>query len=150
MSVNKVLLVGNLGADPEIRFATNGDAICNLRLATNESWSDKHTGERREATEWHRVVMYRKLAEIAERYLKKGARIYVEGKIRHRSWQDKAGAEKSTTEIEATSMTMLDPKGTSVHGTTGRDTAFVHRTSTSSVEREPYPARAFPEDTIPF
>jgi single-strand DNA-binding protein len=110
MSVNKVLLVGNLGADPEVRFATNGDPICNLRLATNESWSDKTTGERRETTEWHRVVLYRKLAEIAQQYLKKGARIYVEGKIRHRRWQDKDGTDRTTTEIEAASMTMLDAK----------------------------------------
>lgn len=150
MSVNKVLLIGNLGADPETRFAANGDAICNLRLATNESWNDKRTGERREATEWHRVVLYRKLAEIAEQYLKKGARIYVEGKIRQRKWQDKNGAERTSTEIEVTSLTILDAKGPSESGTTHRSTASVHQSRASSVGREPAPVPEFLDDTIPF
>ena len=110
MSINKVLLSAISGR-PRMRSTANGDAICNLRLATNESWKDKHTGEQRESTEWHTVVLYRKLAEIAERYLKKGARIYIEGRVRYRKWQDKNGIERTSTEIQASSMTMLDAKG---------------------------------------
>lgn len=106
-SVNKVILVGNLGADPETRYMPNGDAVANIRLATTESWKDKATGEKREATEWHRVVFYRKLAEIVGQYLKKGSSVYVEGRIRTRKWQDKEGQERYTTEIEANEMQML-------------------------------------------
>ena len=106
-SINKVILVGNLGADPENRVFPSGEAVCNLRLATSESWKDKTTGERREATEWHRVVLYRKLAEIAGQYLRKGAAVYIEGRIRTRKWQDQSGTERYTTEIEAMEMKML-------------------------------------------
>ena len=106
-SVNKVILVGNLGADPETRYMPNGDAVANIRLATTESWKDKASGEKKEITEWHRVVFYRKLAEIVGQYLKKGSAVYVEGSIRTRKWQDKEGQERYTTEIEATEMQML-------------------------------------------
>ena len=106
-SVNKVILVGNLGADPETRFMPNGDAVANIRMATTESWKDKATGEKKEITEWHRVVFYRKLAEIVGQYLKKGSAVYVEGRIRTRKWQDKEGQERYTTEIEANEMQML-------------------------------------------
>jgi single-strand DNA-binding protein len=106
-SVNKIILVGNLGADPETRHLSSGECVCNIRLATTESWKDKISGEKREITEWHRVVLYRKLAEIAGQYLKKGAQVYVEGRIRTRKWKDKAGLERYTTEIEANEMTML-------------------------------------------
>jgi len=106
-SVNKVILVGNLGADPETRYMPNGDAVANIRLATTESWKDKASGEKREITEWHRVVFYRKLAEIVGQYLKKGSSVYVEGRIRTRKWQDKEGQERYTTEIEASEMQML-------------------------------------------
>ena len=106
-SVNKVILVGNLGADPETRYMPNGDAVANVRLATTESWKDKQSGEKREVTEWHRVVFYRKLAEIVGQYLKKGSSVYIEGRIRTRKWQDKEGLERYTTEIEATEMQML-------------------------------------------
>jgi len=106
-SVNKVILVGNLGADPETRFMPNGDAVANIRMATTESWKDKATGEKKELTEWHRVVFYRKLAEIVGQYLKKGSAVYVEGRIRTRKWQDKEGQERYTTEIEANEMQML-------------------------------------------
>jgi single-strand DNA-binding protein len=109
-SVNKVILVGNLGADPEIRAFPNGDSVCNLRLATTETWKDKQTGEKREATEWHRVVLYRKLAEIARQYLRKGSQIYIEGRIRTRKWQDKSGVERYATEVEAVEMNMLGGK----------------------------------------
>ena len=150
MSINKVLLIGNLGADPEIRSAANGDAICNLRLATNESWKDKHTGEQRESTEWHTVVLYRRLAETAERYLKKGARIYIEGKVRYRKWQDKNGIERTSTEIEVSSMTMLDARSTA--GSEGSNrleptTAWNAPPVTSGSPRREI---AFPDDGIPF
>ena len=122
-SVNKVILVGNLGADPEVRYMTNGDAVANIRMATTKSWKDKASGERREMTEWHRVVFYRRLAEIVGQYLKKGSPVYVEGRIRTRKWQDKEGQERYTTEIEATEMQMLgsrqgqgDPSSSSSYG----------------------------------
>ena len=106
-SVNKVILVGNVGADPETRYMPNGDAVTNARLATTESWKDKASGEKREITEWHRLVFYRKLAEIASSYVKKGSQLYVEGRIRTRKWQDKEGQERYTTEIEVTEMQLL-------------------------------------------
>ena len=106
-SVNKVILIGNLGADPESRFAPSGDAICNIRLATTENWRDKNTGERREATEWHRVSFYGKLAEIAGQYLRKGSQVYIEGSLRTRKWQDQDGQDRYTTEIRADEMKML-------------------------------------------
>ena len=109
-SINKVILVGNLGADPETRYMPNGDAVANIRLATTESWKDKDSGEKKEITEWHRVVFYRKLAEIVGQYLKKGSSVYVEGRIRTRKWQDKEGQERYTTEIEANEMQMLGGK----------------------------------------
>ena len=110
-SVNKVILVGNLGADPETRYMPNGDAVANIRMATTESWKDKATGERREITEWHRVVFYRRLAEIVGQYLKKGSAVYIEGRIRTRKWTDKEGQERYTTEIEASEMQMLGGRG---------------------------------------
>jgi single-strand DNA-binding protein len=110
-SINKVILIGNLGADPEQRVFANGDAVCNLRLATTEKWKDKASGDTKESTDWHRVVLYRRLAEIAGQYLRKGASVYIEGRIRTRKWQDKDGQERHTTEIEASEMKMLDTKG---------------------------------------
>lgn len=106
-SVNKVILVGNLGADPEVRYLPNGDAVTNIRVATSESWKDKATGEKKELTEWHRVVFYRKLAEIAGQYLKKGSQVYIEGRLRTRKWQGQDGQDRYTTEIEAQEMQML-------------------------------------------
>ena len=112
-SVNKVVLIGNLGADPELRAFSNGDAVCNLRLATTDTWKDKASGEKREATEWHRVVLHRRLAEIAGQYLQKGAQVYIEGRIRTRKWQDKNGQDRYSTEIEANEMKMLGSKNDS-------------------------------------
>lgn len=109
-SVNKVILVGNLGADPELRALSDGSSVCNLRVSTTDSWKDKNSGDRRESTEWHRVVLYRGLAEIAGKYLRKGSQIYVEGRIRTRKWQDKNGADRYATEIEGAEMTMLGSK----------------------------------------
>lgn len=106
-SVNKVILVGNLGRDPETRYAPSGDAICNVTIATTDSWKDKSSGERREMTEWHRVVFFGKLAEIAGQYLRKGSQVYVEGALRTRKWTDQSGQERYTTEIRADTMQML-------------------------------------------
>jgi single-strand DNA-binding protein len=106
-SVNKVIIVGNLGRDPEVRYTPNGDSITNVTIATTDTWKDKATGEKKEATEWHRVVFFGKLAEIAGQYLKKGRQVYVEGALRTRKWQDKEGQERYTTEIVANEMKML-------------------------------------------
>ena len=106
--VNKVILVGNLGADPDIRYTSNGGAIANLSIATSESWKDKTSGEKKEKTEWHRVVLFGRLGEIAGEYLKKGSKVYLEGKLQTRKWQDKDGNDRYTTEIVASEMQMLD------------------------------------------
>lgn len=106
-SVNKVILVGNLGANPEFRHLPNGDSVCNLRIATTQKWKERATGEPVEATEWHRVVLFRRLAEVAGEYLKKGASIYIEGRLRTRKWQDRDGRDRYTTEIECSEMQML-------------------------------------------
>ena len=97
--INKVILVGNLGAKPEVKYASNGNAITNLSVATSESWTDKNTGQKQEKTEWHRVSLFGKLAEIAGQYLDKGSKVYVEGKLQTRKWQDKSGADRYTTEV---------------------------------------------------
>jgi single-strand DNA-binding protein len=115
-SVNKAIIVGNVGKDPESRYMPNGDAVCNLTLATSESWKDKTSGEKKEVTEWHRVVFYRKLAEIVAQYVKKGSPLYLEGRIRTRKWTDKEGQDRYTTEIEATEMQMLGGKQSTIDG----------------------------------
>ncbi|MDH4051971.1 MAG: single-stranded DNA-binding protein, partial [Rubrivivax sp.] len=106
-SVNKVILIGNLGRDPEVRYAPSGSAICNVTLATSRNWKNRDTGERQEETEWHRVVFYDRLAEIAGEYLKKGRPVYVEGRLKTRKWTDKDGVDKYTTEIVADQMQLL-------------------------------------------
>lgn len=111
-SVNKVILLGNIGKDPETRYMPNGDAVTNLTLATSEQWKDK-SGERQEKTEWHRVTFYKKLAEIAGQYLKKGSQIYIEGRLETRKWTDKEGKDRYTTEIIAHEMKMLGGKSES-------------------------------------
>ena len=113
--VNQVILVGNLGRDPEVRYMPSGNAVANVTLATTESWKDKQTGEKQERTEWHNVVFYSRLAEIAGEYLKKGSQVYVEGSLRTRKWQDKSGNDRYTTEIIASDMQMLGGRG----GSTG-------------------------------
>jgi len=106
-SVNKVIIIGNLGRDPEVRYTPNGSAVCNIGVATTRTWKAKDSGDKVEETEWHRVVFYDRLAEIAGEYLKKGRSVYVEGRLKTRKWQDKDGAEKYTTEIIAEEMKML-------------------------------------------
>lgn len=105
--VNKVIIVGRLGNDPEMRTMPNGDAVANISVATSEVWNDKQTGERREVTEWHRIVLFRRNAEVAGQYLRKGSQVYVEGKLKTRKWQDQNGQDRYTTEIQADSLTML-------------------------------------------
>src|SRR5215213_3772699 len=109
-SVNKVILIGNLGADPETRYLPSGDAVTNIRIATSENWKDK-SGEKQEHTEWHRIAFFGRLAEIAGEYLKKGSQVYVEGRIRTRKWQDKEGQDRYSTEIVADSLQMLGSRG---------------------------------------
>lgn len=155
-SVNKVILVGNLGADPETRYMPNGDAVANIRLATTESWKDKASGEKREITEWHRVVFYRKLAEIVGQYLKKGSSVYVEGRIRTRKWQDKEGQERYTTEIEATEMQMLGGRQSAASSSGGEaEYGGSMPSSSSGGGSRPAPAKKAPsfdtmDDDIPF
>ena len=109
--VNKAILVGHLGRDPEMRYTAGGDAVANFSVATTEGWKDKQTGENTEKTEWHRVVMFRRLAEIAGEYLKKGSQVYIEGRLQTRKWQDQNGQDRYTTEIVANEMQMLGSKG---------------------------------------
>ena len=109
--INKVILVGNLGQDPEVRYMPSGGAVTNLTIATSEAWKDKTTGEMQDRTEWHRVVLFNRLAEIAGEYLKKGSKVYLEGSLRTRKWQDQSGQDKYTTEIVGAEMQMLDGRG---------------------------------------
>lgn len=109
--INKVILVGNLGKDPEVRYSAKGSAIANITIATSEQWTDKQSGQKQEKTEWHRVVMFNRLGEIAGEYLKKGSQVYIEGKLQTRKWQDNTGADRYTTEIVANELQMLGSKG---------------------------------------
>jgi len=152
MSVNKVILVGRLGKDPETRYMTSGEAVTNCTLATSENWKDK-SGEKQEKTEWHNLVFYRRLAEIAGEYLKKGSQIYVEGKLQTRKWQDKEGKDRYTTEIVVNEMTMLGGKSTG-----GSFEVVENKPAASSSAGAAAPAKAAPakssfdnfDDDIPF
>lgn len=144
--VNKVILVGNLGKDPETKYMPSGDCVCNFSIATTEAWKDKASGEKVEKTEWHNIVMYRKLAEIAGEYLRKGSQVYIEGKLKTRKWQDKSGNDRWTTEIEARDMQMLGGKGGGMGMGSG---------SGSAAPAAPYEASASAgggdyDDDIPF
>ncbi|RFA30222.1 single-stranded DNA-binding protein [Alkalilimnicola ehrlichii] len=114
--VNKVILIGNLGRDPEVRYMPSGSAVTNIAVATSETWRDKQTGEQQERTEWHNVVFFNRLAEIAGEYLRKGSKVYLEGSLRTRKWQDREGRDRYTTEIVASEMQMLDGRGGSGGG----------------------------------
>lgn len=142
-SVNKVILVGNLGKDPETRYMPNGEAVANITLATTESWKDKN-GEKQEKTEWHRVTFYRKLAEIVGEYLKKGSSIYVEGRLETRKWQDKEGNDRYTTEIIANIMQMLGGRGGDSGESRTTNTDEERSVGKSSGEFDDF------EDDIPF
>jgi single-strand DNA-binding protein len=118
MSVNKVILVGRLGRDPETRYTSSGQAVCNFTMATDETFKDR-SGERQKRTEWHRIVLWSKLAEISQQYLKKGTLVYIEGRLQTRQWDDRSGNKRSTTEIVATTMRMLSPRGEAVAAAAG-------------------------------
>ncbi len=130
--LNKVTLIGNLGADPEVRYMPTGDAVANITLATSMRWKDRQTGERKESTEWHRVVFFRRLAEIAGEYLKKGSQVYVEGHLRTRKWQDQAGLDRYTTEIVADELHMLGSRSGGTAGMGGEQPATGYSASPSS------------------
>ena len=117
--VNKVIIVGNLGQEPETRYMPSGGAVTNISIATSESWKDKSSGQMQERTEWHRVVFFNRLAEIAGEYLKKGSKVYIEGSLRTRKWQDQSGSDRYTTEIVANEMQMLDSRGSGQAGDAG-------------------------------
>lgn len=114
-TMNKVILIGNLGKDPEVRYMPNGQAVASLNMATVETWKDKSSGDQKEQTEWHRVILYRKLAEIAGEYLKKGAKVYIEGRLHTRKWQDKTGGDRYTTEVIGDTLEMLGGKKPGAH-----------------------------------
>ncbi len=146
--VNKVILIGNLGADPEVRYTPDGAPVANFNLATSESWNDRTSGEKQERTEWHRLVVWRKLAEIAGQYLKKGSKIYIEGKLQTRSWEDQSGQKRYTTEVVVNELQMLDSRGEGGGGGGG-----------GGISRDPGPAAqpesgpppgATEEDDLPF
>jgi single-strand DNA-binding protein len=151
-AVNKVILVGNLGRDPETRYSPDGGAICNVSIATTETWKDKATGEKKENTEWHRVVFYNRLAEIAGEYLKKGKAVYVEGRLKTRKWTDKDGVEKYTTEIIASEMQMLGGREGGMSDDSGAGYSPRENTSSSKPAPAKKPAQSFSEmdDDIPF
>ena len=131
--INKAIIVGNLGRDPEVRYTANGSAVANVTVATSESWKDKQSGERQERTEWHRVVFFGRLAEIAEEYLKKGSQVYIEGSIRTQKWQDKeSGQDRYTTEIVARDMQMLGSRGVEASGASGDDYSGAASSATAS------------------
>jgi single-strand DNA-binding protein len=152
--INKVILIGNLGNDPEVRYMPSGGAVATLSVATSESWKDKQTGEQQERTEWHRVVLFNRLGEIAGEYLRKGSKVYIEGSLRTRKWKDKSDIERYTTDIVGNEMQMLDSKG----GAAG--SSYDQSSSSSSSQRgeshqssAPETANAGPDsfdDDIPF
>jgi single-strand DNA-binding protein len=147
--VNKVILVGHLGKDPDMKFAANGSAVCNITVATSESWKDKQTGDKVEKTEWHRVVAFGKLAEIMGEYLRKGSLVYIEGKLQTRKWQDKSGQDRYTTEIVADQMQMLGSKNQS---SSDAPRIRPENQQTSQGFRDtPEPQQSdFDDDSIPF
>ncbi len=153
-SVNKVILIGNLGRDPETRYSPDGAAVTNIRVATTDTWKDKATGEKKEATEWHTVVFFGRLAEIAGEYLKKGRQVYVEGRLRTRKWTDKDGNDRYTTEIVADAMQMLGSRDAGGGGADFEDAAAAPRAAGRDAggrpAQRPAPSVADMDDDIPF
>lgn len=142
--VNRVVIIGNLGQDPEEKFMPSGNSVVNISVATSESWNDKNTGEKKEVTEWHRVVFFNKLAEIAAKYLKKGSKVYIEGSLKTRKWQDSHGSDHYTTEIVASEMQMLDSRGVEEVGNYQKQ--VTHTKDSLGVETK----TDFIDDDIPF
>ena len=148
--LNKVMLIGNLGADPEMRYTGNGNAVGNVRLATAESWRDRESGEQQERTEWHRVIFFGRLAEIVGEYLRKGSQIYIEGRLQTRKWQDREGNDRYTTEIVASEMQMLGGRGGSTEPSQNYESNETNRNAPKSSAK---PSESSPEefdDDIPF
>ena len=152
--INKVIIVGNLGNDPEIRTMPNGEAVANISVATSESWTDKNTGERREVTEWHRIVLYRRLAEIAGQYLRKGSQVYVEGRLKTRKWQDNNGQDRYTTEIQGDNLQMLGGRSQEIGSCTPAQSAPQPSYQSRPTQSAPAPQAEPPmdafDDNIPF
>ncbi len=145
--INKVILIGNLGADPEVRYTPNNVAVVTVNIATSTGWKDKQSGEMQERTEWHRVVFFSRLAEIVSEYLRKGSKVYVEGSLRTRKWTDKNNVEKYTTEIIADEMQMLDGRGAGQNMPSASDH---HETAPAKASSAPQHAAADFDDDIPF
>lgn len=166
--VNKVILVGNLGGDPEVRYQPSGNAVTNITVATSESWKDKQTGQQQERVEWHKVVMFNKLAEISGEYLRKGSKVYIDGSLRTRKWQDQSGQDRFTTEIVASEMQMLDGRSDNVAAPQQQAPQQNYQQSPQQAPQQQRPAPQhqrsghpqgmhdqappmdFPEDQIPF
>lgn len=149
-SVNKVIIVGNLGRDPEVRYSPDGAAICNVSIATTSQWKDKNSGEKREETEWHRVVMYNRLAEIAGEYLKKGRSVYIEGRLKTRKWQDKdTGADRFSTEVVADQMQMLGGREGGGAGGGGGGDYGGYDEAPAPRQQRPAPQRPAPQQQRP-
>lgn len=146
--VNRAIILGNLGQNPEIRTMQNGDLVANISVATSDRWQDKQTNEWKEQTEWHRIVLYRRLAEIAEQYLKKGSKVYVEGRIRTRKWQDKNGQERYITEIQGDSLQMLDSRQEGQHQTNQSSKPNAYAQAKNGTYTPPPPADF--DDEMPF
>ncbi|MBT3308689.1 MAG: single-stranded DNA-binding protein [Gammaproteobacteria bacterium] len=153
--VNKVILVGNLGNDPDVKYTADGRAIANISIATTESWKDKNTGEQNDKTEWHRVVFFNRLAEIVSEYLKKGSQVYVEGKLQTRKWQDQSGQDRYTTEIVANEMQMLGGRSGGTADFGGAPAGGGQQQRQAAPQQQAAPAAAAPmmddlDDDIPF
>ena len=152
--INKVIIVGNLGNDPEIRTMPNGEAVANISVATSESWTDKNTGERHEVTEWHRIVLYRRLAEIAGQYLRKGSQVYVEGRLKTRKWLDINGQDRYTTEIQGDNLQMLGGRNQEMGGYAPAQPApqpsYQSRPAQSAPATQAEPPMDAFDDNIPF
>lgn len=155
--INKVILIGHIGGDPEVRYMPNGNAVATLSLATTEAWKDKQTGDKQERTEWHRVVCFNRLGEIAGEYVKKGSKLYVEGSLRTRKWQDPQGQDRYTTEIVAADIQMLDGKGSGQDSS--MQSSYQQQSPASATRPAPSPARPMSppqemleelDDDIPF
>tara|TARA_B100000427_G_C15482632_1_gene583818 strand:+ start:1089 stop:1544 length:456 start_codon:yes stop_codon:yes gene_type:complete len=148
--INKVILVGNLGRDPEIRYTQNGIAVCSFSLATSESYKDRTTGERVTQTEWHNIIMWRGLAETAEKYLRKGSSVYIDGKIRTRKWEDQQGQTRYTTEIVTDTMQMLDRRDNSTAPTSGPVETQVQSNPAPETPTQPAESPSQEPDDLPF
>ena len=147
--VNRVIIIGHLGNDPEIRTMPNGEQVANITVATSESWTDKNTGERKEAVEWHRIVLYRRLAEIAAQYLHKGSQVYIEGRLKTRKWQDNNGQDRYTTEIQGDNLQMLGGRNQdAAQNQPPKQQDKQQKAQSKSQQSEP-PMDAF-DDNIPF